>query len=287
MMPSWQRVGRQRALRAARSIFDRGGGIGSTGGLSGIDYFSWSCESDTTSLGPVVQYFGGTPAGSSTTRMLLNGDGVMRLVVVGNDAGNQQLGAEVGLNQLIQNGSNMLFVGGPAIYYRWYMRIEPGFSWGAGTAKTKSSRTGGGPIVNSSTAQGYTGYLMSNGFLIGECGSAGCTVPGGGANTDGNHLISYDFRTKNDGLWREYIVMVKPNSGAAVADAQFQAWVDNVAIGGANNYILHASAIETFVEMWGGWMVMPYFQLNGTASDGGTIYCRDFLVSNYYNSLLD
>lgn len=248
----------------------------------GTDYFSWSCESDTTSLGSVVQYFGGSPVGSSSTRTTLAGDGVMRLVVVGNDSGNQQLGAEVGLNSL-----GFAIVGGAAVYYRWYMRIESGFSWGAGTAKTKSSRIGGGPVVNgSASTQGYTGYLMSNGFLIGECGSGGCTVPGGGINTDENHLISYDFTTKNDGVWREYVVMVKPNSGA-VADGQFQAWVDNVSIGTANNFILHTAAGENHIEMWGGWMVQPYFQLNGTAQNGGTIYVRDFLVSNYYNSLLD
>lgn len=246
------------------------------------NYFNWSCDSDNTSLGPVVQYFSGTPAGSSTARVLLDGDGVMRLVVVGNDAGNQQLGAEVGP----VNYPFAAFINSPALYYRWRMRIEPGFSWGAGTAKTKSSRTAGGPLVNGSGTQGYTGYLMSNGFLIGECGSAGCTVPGGGANTDSNHLIPYDLTTKADGVWREYIVKIKPNTGAAIADAKFEAWVDGVSIGNADNFILHANATETIVEQWGGWMVQPYFQLGGTASDGGTIYCKDFSVDDVYNSLL-
>lgn len=246
------------------------------------NYFSWDCESDTTSLGPVNEYFSGSPVGSATTRTTLNADGVMRLTVVGNDSGNQQMGADVGLNDL-----GFVLVGGSALYYRWYMRIDSGFSWGTGTAKTKASRIGGGPVVNGSTStQGYTGYLMDNGFLIGECGSGGCQIPGGGTNTDENHIISYDFTTKADSQWHEYIVKVKANTDALVADGEFQAWVDGVSVGSASNFILHTTETGNHIEMWGGWMVMPYFQLNGTVSDGGTIYLRDFSVDDQYNSLL-
>jgi hypothetical protein len=33
-------------------------------------------------------------------------------------------------------------------------------------------------------------------------------------------------------------------------------------------------------------MVSPYFQLNGTTSDGGTIYLDDFSTDDGYNSLI-
>lgn len=205
----------------------------------------------------------------------------MRLQVIGNDSGNQQMGADPNQFQYPFN-----FVGAPAIYYRWWMRIEPGFSWGNGTAKTKSSRT----IANASS-QGYTGYLMSYGFLIGECGSAGCRLANGAVNTDENLYIPFNFRSMDDGRWHEYIVKVKPNTDAACTpgtncDAQFQAWVDGRSVGQYNNFKLHNNASHTMTEAWGGWMLTPYFQLNGTTSDGGTIYVDDVSTDSQYNSLL-
>lgn len=240
------------------------------------NFFNWNCASTVTSIGNAT-LLGGT---SLSTVAPPYAPGSMRLDVIGNDGGNQQMGAEL---SWIEYGTP--FIGGPALFYRWWMRIEPGFSWGTGTAKTKSSRTGGGPIVNgSSQGQGYTGYVMSNGFLIGECDSAGCTVPGGGFNTDQNHLIPYDFRAVNDGQWREFVVRIKPNSAVGVADGQFEAFVNGVSVGSANNYILHTDPSHTIAEAWAGWMVMPYFQLNGTALDGGTIYVGDFSTDNVFNS---
>lgn len=246
--------------------------------------------------GTVVQYFSGMVAGSFSDRFLLGGTTwTLRHVIVGNDGGNNQLGAEVGINELTSNGApfqsgvntRLLFVGGPKIFYRWWMRIETGWSWGVGATpepKMKASRPIGGPIINGTGDQGYTGYLSKLGFIIAECGTAGCQIPGGGTNTDSNHVISYTFPA--DSAWHEYIVAVKPNSAPTVADATFEVWVDNVVVGSANNYILHTDTLDTFAEGWGGWMVQPYVQLRGTASDGGTIYCRRFLTSNYYSSLI-
>jgi len=204
----------------------------------------------------------------------------MRLVVRGNDSGNQQMGAEGP-----QNPYGWSFVGSQALYYRWWMRIEPGFSWGNGTAKTKSSRVAAG-------GQGYTGYLMDYGFLIGECDGGGCRLNNGGSNSgDSDLFIPYNFRTKADGVWREYIVKVKPNTSATCTagtncDAEFQAWVDGVSVGQYNNFKLHNNPTNLMTEQWAGWMVYPYFQLNGTASDGGTIYVDDFSTDNSWNSTI-
>lgn len=244
-----------------------------------MNFFNWNCTSDTTSLGRIAGLHGGT------SLTVVDGVPCMRLAVIGNDAGNQQMGVDQ-----TWVDTPYPFVGGPAFYNRWRMRIEPGFSWGTGTAKCKSSRTACGPISNgSSRGQGYTGYLMHNGFLIGECDTAGCTVPGGGFNTDENHLIPFDFRVINDGRWREYVVKYKPSSAVNVADGQFEVWVDGRYIGAANGFISRATVgvpPYTFVDMWCGWMVKPYFQLNGAASDGGVIYVTDFSIDDTYNSLL-
>lgn len=237
-----------------------------------VNYFNWGAENNAYS------FFAGT---TRVCTVAHSGSCSMRLSVIGNDNGNQQMGVDP--NQLTYPFN---FVGSPALYYRWWMRIEPGFSWGSGTAKTKSSRT-----IAGTASQGYTGYLMSYGFLIGECDSAGCRLANGDVNTDENLYIPYDFRSRADGQWHEYIVKIKPNSNAGCTpavncDAEFQAWVDGVSVGQYNNFKLHDNASHTMTEGWHGWMMTPYFQLNGTASDGGTIYVDDFSTDTEYNSLL-
>lgn len=246
------------------------------------NYFSWGVESD------IYPYFRGTTRDCAVSH---SGQCSMRLNVIGNDNGNQQMGADL-LNPFAYP---FTFVGAPALYYRWWMRIEPGFSWGNDSsgagAKTKASRTIGGPIFNGSGAQGYTSFLASTGFQIGECGSAGCRLANGAINTDDNLYIPYDFRSANDGRWHEYIVKIKPNtSGSCMptvnCDAQFEAWVDGRLVGRNINFKLHSDPTHTLVEAWGGWMVTPYFQLRGTSSDGGTIYLDDYSTDSQYNSLL-
>lgn len=200
----------------------------------------------------------------------------MKLVVIGNDGGNNQMGAELpDWNHLPTN-----IVGGPAMYYRWWMRIMPGFSWGNSTAKTKSSR-----IIGGTYPRVLTGYVQADGFNIGECDDVGSSQPGGGC-VDPGPTISYNMRAKNDGLWHEYIVKLKPNTATTTADAQFQVWIDGTSIGALNNWILHNKSGNQWNEAWAGWMLYPYFQLNGTASDGGTIYVDDFSTDDAYNSTI-
>lgn len=247
-----------------------------------INYFSWGVERDD------YPYFSGTVRDCTVAH---SGQCSMRLNVIGNDNGNQQMGVDL-LNPFTYP---FTFVNAPALYYRWWMRIERNFSWGndpsdAGS-KTKSSRTMGGPIVNGSGAQGYTGYVQSNGFVIGECGEADCRLADGSFNTDANLIIPYNFRAAADGAWHEYIVKVKPNTSGDCTptvncDAEFEAWVDGRFKGRYTNFKLHTDPAHTLVEAWGGWMVTPYFQLRGTSDDGGIIYLDDFSTDSQYNSLI-
>jgi hypothetical protein len=255
---------------------------------SATNYFNWGVESlrvnyGTTPAPADIQWHDTRSTQDCTVSH--SGNCSMRLIIIGNDAGNQSLGADLLNPNPTYPFANM--VGAPAIYYRWWMKIMPGFSWGNGSAKTKSSR------VQAPTALlGYTGYVMSYGFLIGECDSAGCTLNDGTSNaSDSNLVIRYDFKSHADGAWHEYVVKIKPNTSAtctapANCDAQFQAWVDGFSVGQYNNFKLHNVAAGPMTEAWGGWMVSPYWQLNGTVSDGGTIYLDDFSTDDAWNSLI-
>lgn len=254
-----------------------------------VNYFSHGFESNTTvsfgvnGAGSIYGYGDGTTRDCTVAR---SGSCSMKLVVIGNDGGNQGMGLDIDQNTLPFN-----LVSSQAMFYRFWMRIESGFSWGAGQAKTKSSRVGGATYP-----RGYTGYVMSYGVLVGECeevGSptgGGCLTNTGAANTDSNMYVSYDFTTKNDGVWREYVVMIRPNTSASCTagtncNAQLKLWVNNVLIGSYVNFKLHEETGNAHVEQWGGWMAKPYFQLSGTVSDGGTIYIDDISTDTVFNGL--
>jgi len=255
------------------------------------NYFNWGVEDLRPSWGIngtaqyEVQFKSNTVQDCTVSH---SGSCSMRINVRGDDNGNGPSGADL-IGPKPTYPWN--FVGSTALYYRWWMRIEPGFSWGSGTAKVKSSRVGG-----VSYPRGYTGYIMSYGFLIGECGEAhqqpggGCLLNNGATNTDSNLFIRYDFRNIDDGAWHEYIVKIKPNTNADCTagtncDAEFEAWVDGVSVGQNNNYKLHDETGNYFKDLWGSWMVYPYWQLNGTPSDGGTIYIDDVSTDDVYNSI--
>ncbi|MGB4833570.1 MAG: hypothetical protein WBP40_00905 [Candidatus Moraniibacteriota bacterium] len=255
----------------------------SAGSAQATNYFSFGAESATAvtmngSAAPIYEWKSGTTRDCTVAH---SGTCSMRLNVIGNDSGNQGMGIDMDQNSYAWN-----MVGSQSMYYRWWMKIQPGFSWGTGTAKTKSSRTGAG-------SQGYTGYVYGSGFNIGECASfvgSGClTDTGVLANSDSEIFIPYDVAGKDDGQWHEYIVRVKPNTsamctGGVNCDAEFEAWVDGISAGSYNNWKLHNTASDAMAEFWGGWMAYPYFQLNGTPSDGGTMYIDDVSTDDTWNS---
>jgi len=196
----------------------------------------------------------------------------MKMTLIGNDGGNNSAGAEV--DQLTLD---IEWLDGVTLYYRWWMYIDADFSWGTGTAKSKSSRTGG-----VTCARGYTGYIRKTGFQIDECEDVG-TPCGGGCPANGV-TISYDFTQQSDSAWHEYIVSVLPNTGTATSNAVFKAWVDGDYIGQQTGFLLHNEDNNTMKEFWLGWMGSSYWQLNGTVDDGGVIYIDDVSVDDVWNS---
>lgn len=262
-----------------------------------VNYFNWGVETVRPSYGvngaSTQDVSFATNSSRDCAGVARSGSCSMKLIIIGNDSGNQQRGADLVVGPPAYPWD---LVGSNALYYRFWMRINTGFSWGAGTAKAKSSRVS----VNGGTyPRGYTGYMMSYGVLIGECeevtgnpgfNGGGCLLNDGSPNTDSNLTVDYDFTAIADSTWREFVVMVKPNTSASCTagsncDAVLKLWVNNVLIGTNSNWKLNAHAGNTFTEGWGGWMVYPYFQLGGTAMDGGTIYLDDFSTDTVYNGL--
>ena len=253
--------------------------FGVTQHAGATNYFSWGVEGSKLNYGVNgpgtfnVTYHRGT---SQDCTQAHSGSCSMKLVVIGNDSGNQQMGIDT---QQWNPTYPWPLVGSPPLYYRWWMRIMPGFSWGSVTYKTKASRT-----VGITYPRAYTGYVYANGFNLGECDDVGAGLPGGGC-VDPGPFIYYNVAAKNDGFWHEYIIMVKPNSTFSTADAQFLAYVDGQMVGQQLCFILHDKSGNMFTDAWGGWMVSPYFQLNGSVNDGGTIYLDDFSTDDTWNSI--
>jgi hypothetical protein len=247
------------------------------------NYFSWDVETDYTPQSTYkVQY-----AERSVRDCTVAHRGLcsMRVDVVGVDGGNQQRGADV----IEQKKLPFNVVGGPALYYRTWMKIMPGFSWGSPRiANVKTSREIGG-----SYPRFLTGHMRSDGFYVAECDTVtgypggGCLTTSGVANNDYGIQIPYNVAGMADGKWHEYILRIKPNSTTAASDAEFQVWVDASSVGTLKGWKLSNSPNpNAWIEAWGGWMVYPYFQMNGTSTDGGTIYLDDFSTDDAWNSLL-
>jgi hypothetical protein len=267
--------------------------LGTSQNASATNYFNWGVESlkvDYGVNGPgtlTVSPFGATTRDCTVAH---TGSCSSKLVVKGDDSNNQGLGWDM-IQQNPPYPWN--FVGAPSVYYRWWMRIMPGFSWGTGAngghALTKTMRT-----VKSNGTQAWTEYMSGTYFDLGGCDvTVGCLTNTGGATGSGPPTIPipYNIAGKADGVWHEYIIRVKPNTnGNCTAgtncDGQFQAWVDGVSVGQNIKFKLIDSAHDgPWVESaMGSWMVRPYFQLGGTSSDGGTIYLDDFSTDDVYNS---
>jgi hypothetical protein len=244
--------------------------VGAVQDAHATNYFNWGVEGSKVNYGSTqgqydVVYFGSTIRDCTVSHA---GSCSIKLSVIGNDGGNQQMGVD-----LLQWNPNYPFnmVSGSALYYRWWMKVQAGFNWGTNQRKTKSSR-----VITANGHGGYTGYVGGDGFWLGEAEE-------GAPGTDPVSFIAYS--TPADSTWHEYIVMVKPNTTASSTDARFELWVDGKLIGQQVNNFRLSQDSGWMTDAWGGWMVAPYFQLN-SATGGGTIYLDDFSTDDSWNSLI-
>lgn len=250
--------------------------LGANQHANAANYFNWGAESNTTSNGAVNGYFGDTTLDCTVRH---SGSCSMKMNVIGPDGGNQSKGAD--MNQLTLP---ILTVGGGSLYYRTWLRFSSGFNWGApqiANVKTQRALT---------ITRFMTGHMRSDGFYIAECEfvsgyGGGCLTTGGVPNNDYNIRIPYDVQGKADGLWHEYVIRIKSNTTTSTRDAEFQVWVDGVSVGQLTGWKL-TNTSAGWIEAWSGWMVTPYFQMNGDSSVGGTVWADDFSTDDVYNSLI-
>ncbi len=261
--------------------------------MSGIanatNYFSWGAETITTSNcctsgNNDMELKSGTTLSTDTAH---SGSKSMKMVVTG-IGGNESMGGLLGYwNQYTSYYPGWYYIGSGSktLYYRWWMKIMPGFKWAShGGGKVKISRA----IVHPSD-EGYTGYMWQDGFNIAECnltGGSGCLNTDGSQNgSDSGIKLNYDVASKDDGNWHEYIIRVKPNTCGSCMDAQLQLWVDGTSQGTLSGWKLSSWTNQDFNEAWGSWASHWYWQMNGTTGDGGTIYIDDISTDDTYNSI--
>lgn len=252
------------------------------------NYFSWGAENMTPQWGANGAYTGTATYRDSSSALdcsvAHSGSCSLKIRPTGQGS-NESTGVDF-------NGVPPTYpfqVIGSQLYYRWWMRINSGFSWG----DQELSKTKAGRIIRSDFGMAYyTGYIFRNGFRIAECeADAHCLDNQGNSATDnGNIYIPFDMNKMADSKWHEYIVRIKANTSTScttpgTCDAEFEAYVDGVSVGSHKNFRL--SAVNgNHLEWWGSWMTNPYFQMWSSVSAGGVMYLDDFSTDDKWNSLV-
>jgi len=197
----------------------------------------------------------------------------MKLVILGNDQ--TQMGIDPG-DAPARAGDD-----GESYYYRWWMKIDSAFSWGAVTQKTKASRIKRQGDIPPTI---LTMFLRKDAIYVGECDE--CNPLGSGGDPS-PALISYDFDPATNAAvasWQEYIALIKKQT-ANNTDGEFHFFVNALEIGtGVTGQRYFTSPAQNWVEGWGASMVRPLPQLND-ASGGGTIWVDDVSLDTTFNSV--
>jgi len=229
-----------------------------------LNYWNWDCES--TNL-PEIKYL------NSNTTLVTDrphsGDRCMQIRVAGT-GGNQSAGANV------SDIDNIEITTGKWYYYRWWMKLDQNFSWGAGSAKTKASRMKHMDEVVKPRL--WTGYVSDDGVCLAEADDLPESWTTNGVK------VQYDMKRIAGTGWHEYIVAMKMQNGYSDSTGEFHFYVDGKLIGMRKN-IFFTSYRGVCSEAWRGWMVCPYFQLNGTENDGGLMWLDDYSMDDQWNSL--
>ena len=229
------------------------------------NYWTWDCESAD------YPWFNRFYASSGlVTTEPRSGERCVQIDVIGNDGGNQGRGTDV--KSIVLGNVQQ----GQWFYYRWWMKLGSGFSWGTGTAKTKASRL---KCTEEQMIRLWTGYIGHGSVHLDESDVLAPSWDPAGVR------VPYDFRAAAGTGWHEYIVAMKMQTGAAGSDGEFHFYVDGSWIGGKTG-IHYIDFADSCSEAWNGWMVSPYFQLNGTAADGGTLWLDDYSMDDCWNSAI-
>ncbi len=231
--------------------------------LHATNYWSWDCES--TDHPWFNRFYASSGLVTTAPR---SGERCVQIDVIGNDGGNQGRGTDV--RSIVLGNVQQ----GQWFYFRWWMKLDAGFSWGTGTGYTKASRL---KCTVEQMTRLWTGYLGRQGvFLHGSDTLPAYWEPNGVS-------VPYAFRAAAGTGWHEYIIAMKMQTGPAGSDGEFHFHVDGARIGGKTG-IHYLDFTGSCSEAWNGWMVSPYFQLNGTPADGGTLWLDDYSFDDCWNS---
>jgi hypothetical protein len=203
----------------------------------------------------------------------------MKLTIPGGRQGSR--GCVVGVGKSLGSGDD-----GGWLYYRWYMKFAPTFSWGYADAKMKSNRV---RLRTQKPPVPLTMYLHRNSVYVGECPK--CQMAGDRHRVDPSAAkVGYDFNPATNPAvtrWQEYIIGVKKQSCVTCFDGEFHLWVNGRKIGAGvkNMRYCDSQNCSGWTEAWGTNMISPYSQLNDPSA-GGTMWLDDFSLDNAWNSLV-
>jgi hypothetical protein len=190
-------------------------------------------------------------------------------IIVSGLGGNQQGGANVRSINLgpLNNGQ--------WYYYRWNMNLDSNFKWGTGTGYTKAARMK--RVDEEPTLKIWTGYIGKQGVFVNNS----AVLP---PYYDPDAIrIPFSFESTAGTGWHEYIVAMKMQTGQNGSDGEFSFFVDGKLVGKKND-IHYLDYSGDCSDAWRGWMVSPYFQLNGTENDGGLMWLDDYSMDDQWNS---
>ncbi|NLD99610.1 MAG: T9SS type A sorting domain-containing protein [Fibrobacter sp.] len=235
------------------------------------NYWKWDCESTSSATTAIKGFSGGSKLVTTDPH---SGKYCLQHEAVGNDGGNQQAGAQVSGYDI---GS---LIDGKWLYYRWWMKIDANFKFGDSRGLIKASRV---KSATESFSPPWTGFVAKKHIHVSEC--PGCEPKNywdaGGPN------IPFDVQAMAGKGWHEYIVAIKKQTGVSGKDGEFHLYVDGKEIGSGIKNLHWTNMSDPCNEAWVGWMVRPYFQLNGTSSDGGLIWIDDISTDDVWNSIVN
>lgn len=267
--------------------------------VQATNYFSWGAEGLSGANAPQWGTNGAATGNASLRSQTVidctvrhSGVCSMRVQPTGSGT-NESTGID--LNGIPPNYSFNL-VGSGSLYYRWWMRMDTGFSWGDGSVwgSPDASRAKAGRIIKTGTVdQYYTGTIGARGIGISECeataGHAGACLTNTGAigSDTGPIYVPHSFAA--DSQWHEYIVRVKSNTSTScttpgTCNAELELFVDGASVGSYNNWRL-TNADSQFFEWWGSWMTNPYWQMGSSIAAGGIVYLDDYSTDDTFNSI--
>jgi len=240
--------------------------LGASQNAGAVNYFNWGADSPTTPTGTCTFIDAAIdPTGGH------DGTGAMKYTVP--DGADGQRGCTNLQNGSIGAGT---WLSGKTLYYRWWMKIDPSFSWGDRKIFKLARLEDAGTDL-------LTFYMQNDGIKI-ESSSAGIGCSGGVCGT-----INYAFDGAAAKNYQEYILALRLQTSSSGTGA-LTLFVNAVQVGSFTHqlYTCGLGCGDVQVATWGQAMAQALYSqlcIGGTACGaGGNIWADDFSVDDLWNS---